>query len=127
MIAVLTPITSPREFTSGPPELPGLSAASAWITSSISRPAIARRLRPAAGRRWPADADHRDVGVGIVADQVRVEARTVGDAHLDSARAVHHVAVGEDEAVGRKHESRAAAAARRFAFARAGALSDLDV
>jgi hypothetical protein len=28
MIAVLIPTTSPRESTSGPPELPGLSAAS---------------------------------------------------------------------------------------------------
>ena len=28
MTAVLTPITSPRELTSGPPEFPGLSAAS---------------------------------------------------------------------------------------------------
>ena len=75
----------------------------------------------------PADADHGDVGVGIVADQVRVEARAVGDAHLDGARAVHDVAVGEDESVGGEHEPRAAAAARRFAFGRARALSDLDV
>ena len=42
MIAVLTPITRPRESTSGPPELPGLSAASVWMTSSISRPLVAR-------------------------------------------------------------------------------------
>ena len=43
MIAVLMPITSPREDTSGPPELPGLSAASVWMTSSISRPLRARK------------------------------------------------------------------------------------
>src|SRR5207244_1940905 len=36
--AVLTPTTRPRASTSGPPELPGFSAASVWITSSISRP-----------------------------------------------------------------------------------------
>src|SRR6267378_1259593 len=48
MIAVLTPITAPRESTSGPPELPGLSAASVCSTSSISRPLCARRLRPSA-------------------------------------------------------------------------------
>ena len=36
--AVFTPITSARELTSGPPELPGLSAASVWITSPIKRP-----------------------------------------------------------------------------------------
>ena len=38
MTAVLTPITRPFQSTSGPPELPGLSAASVWITSSMSRP-----------------------------------------------------------------------------------------
>ena len=48
MMAVFTPITSPRESTSGPPELPGLSAASVWTTSSIRRPLYARRLRPSA-------------------------------------------------------------------------------
>ena len=48
MVAVLMPITSPREFTSGPPELPGLSAASVWITSPIRRPFCARSERPTA-------------------------------------------------------------------------------
>ena len=46
--AVLMPTTSPCEDTSGPPELPGLSAASVWITSSISRPDCARSERPSA-------------------------------------------------------------------------------
>ena len=46
-IAVLTPISRPAESSSGPPELPGLMAASVWITSVISRPALvgSRRLR----------------------------------------------------------------------------------
>ena len=48
MIAVLTPITSPRELTSGPPELPGFSAASVWMMSSISRPDRERSDRPSA-------------------------------------------------------------------------------
>ena len=48
IMAVLTPITSPRVVTSGPPELPGLSAASVWMTSSISRPDRARSERPSA-------------------------------------------------------------------------------
>jgi len=30
-IALLIPITSPRMLTSGPPELPGLIAASVWM------------------------------------------------------------------------------------------------
>ena len=48
MMAVLTPITSPRELTSGPPEFPGLSAASVWMMSSISRPERERSDRPSA-------------------------------------------------------------------------------
>ena len=34
LIAVLIPITSPARFSSGPPELPGLMAASVWMKSS---------------------------------------------------------------------------------------------
>ena len=37
-MAVLMPITSPREFSSGPPELPGLTDASVWMASSIRLP-----------------------------------------------------------------------------------------
>src|SRR6185312_10531801 len=37
-----------RDETSGPPELPGLSAASVWMTSSIRRPERARNERPTA-------------------------------------------------------------------------------
>ena len=41
------PTTWPPELSSGPPELPGLSAASVWITRSIgepSRPWIVRSV-----------------------------------------------------------------------------------
>ena len=48
MTAVLTPITRAAPSSSGPPELPGLSATSVWITSSIIRPPRAGRLRPSA-------------------------------------------------------------------------------
>ena len=34
----LIPITAPEESSSGPPELPGLIAASVWITSLIEKP-----------------------------------------------------------------------------------------
>ena len=37
-IMVLMPITSPCKFSSGPPELPGLMAASVWMASSMSMP-----------------------------------------------------------------------------------------
>ncbi len=46
MTAVLTPMTSPAELSSGPPELPGLSAASVWRMSSINRPLSERIVRP---------------------------------------------------------------------------------
>ena len=46
MMAVLTPMTSPRAVTRGPPELPGFSAASVWITLSMSRPDCERSDRP---------------------------------------------------------------------------------
>lgn len=32
IVAVFTPTTSPRELTSGPPDLPGINALSFWIT-----------------------------------------------------------------------------------------------
>jgi hypothetical protein len=46
-IAEFTPMTRPVASMSGPPELPGLIAASVWITSSIAKPlgASMRRCR----------------------------------------------------------------------------------
>src|SRR5580693_7541578 len=49
--AVLIPTTSPEAMTKAPPELPGLSAASVWMTSSTIRtlsPARVGRERPRA-------------------------------------------------------------------------------
>src|SRR5271170_7545910 len=48
MIAVLIPITRPRLSSNGPPLLPGLSAASVWITLSTKCPVILRKVRPRA-------------------------------------------------------------------------------
>ena len=44
-IAVFTPITWPRPFRSGPPELPWLMAASVWMTRSIVNSAGERSSR----------------------------------------------------------------------------------
>ena len=44
-IRLLMPMTSPREFSSGPPEFPGLMAASVWMASSISAPSGVRMGR----------------------------------------------------------------------------------
>jgi hypothetical protein len=46
-MAVLIPTRSPRELSSGPPELPGLIAASVWIIGTSMRP-IVWRSRPMA-------------------------------------------------------------------------------
>ena len=48
MMAVLMPITRPRLSSSGPPLLPGLSAASVWITLSTRWPVMLRSVRPSA-------------------------------------------------------------------------------
>ena len=49
-IAVFIPITSPRAFSNGPPELPGLIAASVWmkLTRLSGSPVIALLERPVA-------------------------------------------------------------------------------
>src|SRR3954447_2603110 len=63
--AVLIPTTLPRPSTSAPPELPGLSAASVWITSSITRrtgpspTGRARAHRPARARQRAPQRGHR--------------------------------------------------------------------
>ena len=46
-IAVLMPTTSPRTLSSGPPELPGLMAASVW-SMSCERPSVMGKGRPMA-------------------------------------------------------------------------------
>ena len=71
MIAVLMPMTSPRMFSSGPPELPGLIAAS--VCSISFDAAVGHRERPL-GRADDADAD-----------RVR-EAERVADRHHPVAR-----------------------------------------
>src|SRR6185437_11749199 len=65
MTAVLMPITSPREDTSGPPELPGFKAASVWITSSINRPLRARKERPSAEMTPAVTVDSKPSGLPI--------------------------------------------------------------
>jgi hypothetical protein len=47
-ICALMPITRPWPSSSGPPEFPGLMAASVWITSSIEKPLGDSISRPSA-------------------------------------------------------------------------------
>ena len=71
------------------------------------------------------DPDDCDVAVPILADEVRRALAAVGQRDVDGRRAVHDVAVGEDEAVGREHEPRAAAGLRPRALLAAGG-ADVD-
>ena len=81
----LIPITSPAALISGPPELPGLIAASVWITWEIEKP-FGRLDLPLQGgddaagdgaveAERVADRDHRvaDFGFGGVAEGQRMD------------------------------------------------------
>ena len=48
IVAVLMPTTRPAPDTNGPPEFPGFSGASVWITLSMNRPDGSRSVRPSA-------------------------------------------------------------------------------
>ena len=154
---MFTPITSPCDETSGPPELPGLRAASVWMTSSIMRPLLAAIERPRAEmtpavtveleaervadgddelaaaellgiaeprRRQVAGgvgADQREVGVGVLADELRIGRAALRVGQADVAEAVDDVAVGEDQAIRGDDEARAEAAAAAVVPARVDA------
>ncbi len=53
------------------------------------------------------DADHGQVGIGIVAHELPAEPLAAGEGGVDASGAVDDVAVGEDEAVRREGEPRA--------------------
>jgi len=59
----LIPITNPSEVASAPPELPGLSAASVWMTLSISR--TCRPVRAGMDRPRPLTAPCPGIGRAI--------------------------------------------------------------
>ena len=65
MIAVFTPITRPVPSSSGPPELPGFRGAVCWMTPSISRLPLPRRLRPSAETTPVDTVDSKPSGLPI--------------------------------------------------------------
>ena len=69
---------------------------------------VAARDRHEAGR---VDAQDREVGVGVVADEARGPAAAVGQRDPDGGRSLHDVAVRQQEAVRRQGEAGAAALA----------------
>ena len=155
--AVLIPTTRPRASASAPPELPGFSAASVWMTSSTTRIVAPARVgqRPAerrddAGGDGAAEpvrvpdrdhelpdpqaacvaelgrgqlavvrAQHREVGQRIAAADLRAEHATVVERRAHAVAAGDDVRGGEQEAVRRDRDGRAAAA-------RASAAEHLD-
>ena len=80
IIAVLMPTTSPVVATSGPPEFPGLSAASVWMTSSMSRPLWARKDRPSAETTPAVTVDSKPNGLPIASflERAAASVRRVG-------------------------------------------------
>ena len=54
---MLTPMTRPAESSSGPPELPGLMAASVWMTFSIENLLLPRSIERPTPETIPVDAD----------------------------------------------------------------------
>jgi hypothetical protein len=137
-IWVLTPIRRPAESSSGPPELPGLMAASAVerFDLAVERAHDAHRqrlveaegvadgvhalahLQFAAGAdgnrrqlgRWRVDLQHRQVAVGKRAHQLGGVAGLVGQRHARRAAALDDVEVGDDVALVVPHEAGAGAA-----------------
>ena len=142
-------MTSPRTFTSGPPELPGLIAASVWMKSwmlpwprpgsplsarplALTMPEVTVKVRPspsglpmasthsptrassllprATGGRSLASILSTATSVfGSVPMTLRLELPPVEQADGDLLRALDHVVVGQDVAVGRDDEAGAAA------------------
>ena len=107
MIAVLMPITSPRRFSSGPPELPGLIAAS---VCSISFDAAVGDAEGALRRADDADGD----GVRV-AERVADRHHPVAGRHLRRVaelrfgqRVVRLVDQLDQRAVGQRDRGRSA-------------------
>ena len=142
-------MTSPRTLTSGPPELPGLMAASVWMKSwmlpwprpgspcsarplALTMPEVTVKVRPSPsglpmasthsptrassllpsgdrGQTLGVDLEDGHVGVRIGADDLGLELTAVEQPDRHLLGALDHVVVGEDVAVGRDDEARAAA------------------
>ena len=111
--AVLIPITRACESASAPPELPGLSAASVWITLSTTRPA--RNGQRAAERRDDAGG-HRSAESERASDRDHelADAQPFGVAELGRVEAVRRRgAAPPGRRAGRRRRPRTRARCRR--------------
>src|SRR5713101_3807935 len=91
--AVLMPMTWPRLSTSGPPLLPGFRAASVWMTLSTRWPVMLRSVRPSAL-----------ITPAVTVDSTR-QLLAIGQANADTAVAMDHVMVRQQETVGREENA----------------------
>ena len=137
------PTTSPRASTSGPPELPGLMAASVWMNcpglrassregfgrfSALTMPRVTVKRNPNglpkastvcpgmqlggiaprnAGEVLAFDLDHGQIGQRIGADHLGGQHAAIVHGHANVDRAIHHVVVGDDVAIGRNDDAAA--------------------
>ena len=62
------------------------------------------------------DANEREIGIGVVADQASLQVLAVGGGHVNARGGAGDVTVGEDEAVRRHHDARARPATRLSAI-----------
>jgi hypothetical protein len=88
---------------------------------------VAERHR---GEVRTADSDDGKVGLGIVANELSFRLTAIGKRDPDSRRAMDHVAVRNDVAVGRDDEARAAACGRvgiARITPRPGRMRDFDI
>jgi hypothetical protein len=109
------PTTRASASASAPPELPGLSAASVWMTSSMIRPGQAERIADRHHeladdepvglaelgrlRGRAVRAQHGQVGQRVGAHHSERDRRAVGKRRGAAARLADHVRVGEQEPV----------------------------
>src|SRR5206468_2544007 len=109
-MALLTPITAPPESSSGPPELPGLIAASVWMASM--RSSALPEAAPAAGGGGDDVVVGEDVAVGADDDPgAGVAAAALAHLQRDDAGQDPRCD-GGDGAVRATHQRRAGSARR---------------
>jgi len=82
---------------------------------------VFRLAHPRRAQLRGVNPDDGEVGVRIISDQVSIGFASIGERYLNSLSAMHHVAVGQNKAVRRDNEARAAA------LALAIAATDLDI
>src|SRR3954465_8916922 len=92
--AVLIPMTRPRPSASAPPEFPGLSAASVWITLSTTRPFAPER----GGRERPGGGTRRGGRGGAGRDRAGEAVRVADRDHeLTDAQPLRIAELGRSE------------------------------